>query len=295
MNNQHYSDVNLEKSGGRSSIAELLKKFRWKLACLVFLPLIVVGAPNFWIVFSGESCVYTNPEDLPFNEIGLVLAALPRSRNGKIKPLFQARMEAAARLYHKGKVKHLLLSGSGDNNGYDEPAEMRALAIELGVPESAMTLDHAGLRTLDSIARAKEVYGLTHFTIITNQYHTYRALFLSRHYRLHAVAFSAEKIPLKALASNLVREWLARVKAVLDVYLFHTPPKFLGPKIEIKITDTVGLHFIQSPSQSGRRLDKVEPERIFDHGRLFRNASSEKARYQRIAPDCARQCAVWFF
>jgi SanA protein len=142
-------------------------------------------------------------------------------------------MEAAARLYHNGKIKHLLLSGSGNNNGYDEPAEMQALAIKLGVPESAMTLDYSGFRTLDSIARAKEVYGLTHFTIITNQYHAYRALFLSRHYGLQAVAFSAEKVPLRALGGNLVREWLARVKAVLDIYVLHTPPTFLGPKIGI--------------------------------------------------------------
>lgn len=35
-----------------------------------------------------------------------------------------------------------------------------------GVPASAITLDYAGFRTLDSIVRAKEIFGQTRLTII---------------------------------------------------------------------------------------------------------------------------------
>jgi SanA protein len=136
-------------------------------------------------------------------------------------------MRAAARLYQSGKVRRLLLSGNShaDGDDFDEPAEMRAALLYLGVPESAITLDHASTRTLDSIVRAKEVFGLNHLTIITDDFHTYRALFLSNYYGLDAVAFSSLDIPFEESKKARVREWVARVKAVLDVYVLHTQPR----------------------------------------------------------------------
>ncbi len=178
-------------------------------------------AINVWILQSGKSRVFSNPDDLPVNDIGLVLAARPRLRTGRVSPYFVGRNEAAAKLYRAGKVKHLLLSGDSRADGYDEPIEMKAALSELGVPESAMTLDSSCTRTLDSIVRAKEVFGFNRLTIITDDFHTSRALFLSRYYGIDAVAFSSAEIPLKTSRGNRVREWLARVKAVLDVYVLH--------------------------------------------------------------------------
>ncbi|MBO0720782.1 MAG: YdcF family protein [Blastocatellia bacterium] len=208
----------------------------WKLALPCLLLLFVTAVVNLWIVLSSGSHVYNNEDKLPPNDVGLVLGATPRSRNRKIKPLFRARMEDAAQLYHSGKIKHLLLSGRRNTRGsYNEPAEMKSLGLELGVPESAMTLDYAGYRTLDSVVRAKEVYGLTRFTIITNDFHTYRALFLSKSNNIDAVAYYSEEFPLMQLGEEIPREWLARVKAVIDVYLLQKQPRVLGPRVEIKL------------------------------------------------------------
>jgi SanA protein len=218
------------------SISRFLKRNGWKLALSCLLILLLPAGINMWIVLSGLSSVYNETEKLPANDIGLVLGAVPRMRKSrKIMPLFRARMEDAARLYHSGKVKHLLLSGRRNNRGYNEPGEMKALALELGVPESAMTLDYSGFRTLDSIVRAKEVYGLTRFTIITNDFHTYRALFLSQCNKIDAVAFYSERFPVTTLGVEIPREWAARVKAVLDVYVLQKQPRVLGPRVEIKL------------------------------------------------------------
>jgi SanA protein len=219
------------------SFLRLLRRNRWRLACLCLLVFLMPAGINLWIVLSGGSRVFNDAEKLPANDVGLVLGAVPRFKSRKIKPLFRARMEDAARLYHSGKVKHLLLSGRRNNRGYNEPAEMKTLALELGVPESAMTLDYAGFRTLDSIIRAKEVYGLTRFTIITNDFHTYRALFLSKGNNIDAVAFYSERFPLTKLGDEISREWLARVKAVIDVYILRKRPRTLGPRVEIKLAD----------------------------------------------------------
>ncbi len=188
---------------------------------------------NFWILRVNRSRVISKIDELPANEIGLVLGAVPRDKKGNIKHLFRIRVEDAAQLYHCGKVKHLIMSGRGNHMGLDEPGEMKDLAVELGVPESAITLDRYSFRTLDSIVRAKEVYGLTKFTIITNDFHTCRALFLSEYYGIDSVAYHSIKTPYSISRANLIREWLARVKAVLDVYILRTRPKLLGPRIEI--------------------------------------------------------------
>jgi SanA protein len=144
-------------------------------------------------------------------------------------------MRAAAALYHAGKVKHLLLSGDNGRRSYDEPTEMRRALMELGVPEAATTLDYAGFRTLDSIVRARAVFGQRAVTIISDDFHLQRAIFIGRSYGLDPIAFCAEPVPLAYSRRARWREYGARIKAVLDVYVLRTGPKYLGPPVEIRI------------------------------------------------------------
>jgi vancomycin permeability regulator SanA len=88
----------------------------------------------------------------------------------------QARLDLAAQLYARGLVDHLLLSGDGRSRFYDEPATMRAYLLERGVPESAMTVDAAGLDTFASCRRAREEYGWRELVVVSQQYHLPRAI-----------------------------------------------------------------------------------------------------------------------
>ena len=104
---------------------------------------------------------------------------------------------------------------------------MKQALLEKGVPESAMTLDYAGFRTLDSIVRAKEVFQLENCLIITQQYHAVRALYIARKIDLQAIAFAAEDIEIKSVRQkNHLREKFARILAWLDMNILHTAPKF---------------------------------------------------------------------
>ncbi len=89
---------------------------------------------------------------------------------------------------------------------------------------------YAGFRTLDSIVRAKEVFDTNHFVIITQQFHCERALFIADHYNINATCL-AVKEPRRGIASFKirVREVFARVKAMIDLFILHVQPKFLGP------------------------------------------------------------------
>jgi SanA protein len=204
------------------------------LCCCLF----VIGplfALNSWVVKAGDGRIYTRLDEIPVRDVGLVLGTSPRLGSGRVNAHFQTRIEAAAALYHARKVKHLLLSGDNGRRGYDEPTEMRGALLALGVPESATTLDYAGFRTLDSVVRARAVFGQRAVTIISDDFHVQRAIFLGRSSGLDPIAFCAEPVPLAYSRSVRWREYGARIKAVLDIYLLHTSPKYFGPPVEIRI------------------------------------------------------------
>ncbi len=213
-----------------------LRKFF--LIGLISVALATVGvlALNEWIVRSTRAAVFTDMNALPPNDVALVLGTGKLLRgSGKINPHFRKRVEAAAALYHAGKVKHLLLSGDNHIAGYDEPTDMAEALMALNVPPSAMTLDYAGFRTLDSVVRAKKVFGQSQVTIVTDDFHAARSVFLARHEGLNAVAFCSAKVSTRFSARSRVREVGARVKAALDVHVLNTKPHFLGEPVEIEI------------------------------------------------------------
>ena len=94
-------------------------------------------------------------------------------------------------------------------------------------------MDYAGFRTLDSVVRAKEIFGLNEFTIISQKFHNERAIYLAKHNNIKAIGFSAKDISGRYGLKTKMRESIARTKAFLDI-VFMVKPKFLGKKIEIK-------------------------------------------------------------
>ncbi len=192
----------------------------------------IFGA-HWWIQRGASRYVIGQMANLPRNHVGLVLGTSAYGKGHRRNPHFANRIAAAANLFHTGLVKQLLLSGDNGTRGYDEPADMERALLSLGLRPCRLTRDDAGFRTLDSVVRAKEVFGLRRVTIITDRFHCYRAVFLARHFGLAAVAYPSEEVSVEHSLKSRVREWLADVKACLDVYILHTRPKFLGRPIMI--------------------------------------------------------------
>ena len=94
-------------------------------------------------------------------------------------------------------------------------------------------MDYAGFRTLDSMVRAKAIFGLEDVTIISQKFHNERAIYLAEKKGLHAIGFNADGISLNQGLKVQIREYFARVKVFIDLAL-NTQPKFFGEKIEIK-------------------------------------------------------------
>lgn len=208
----------------------LLKRLLRIGLLLFFVGTLVVLGCNTWVVQSTQGNVLTDYTLLPDSGVALVLGTSHRLSDGSPNPFFHNRMITAANLYKEGKINRFIVSGDNRTRYYNEPLEMQKALIKLGVPEAAITLDYAGLRTLDSIVRCKEIFGQSNITIITQPFHSYRALFISDFYDVNAVALVANEPNPETGIRVYLREYLARTKAILDLYVLRTTPRHLGNK-----------------------------------------------------------------
>ncbi|NLS11360.1 DUF218 domain-containing protein [Vibrio sp. SM6] len=180
------------------------------------------------IALQTRDQIATNTSTLPEFDVAVVLGT-SKYIGKQLNSYYSHRIDAAIALYQQGKVGHFLLSGDNAHRSYNEPWTMKRDLLRAEVPESSIHLDYAGFRTLDSIVRAKKIFATDDFLIITQRFHCERALFIANAYDINARCL-AVKGPDKANWSMTLREVLARVKAVLDLYIMNTQPKFLGPQ-----------------------------------------------------------------
>lgn len=191
----------------------------------------LVVSADFTCKTATTGHIFTTVENVPANDVGLVLGAARLTTRGNPNLHFNRRIEAAVALYRAGKVRHLLVSGDNHSASYDEPTDMRNALIAAGVPAAVITCDYAGFRTLDSVVRAKDVFSLQHCTIISEAYHCPRAVWIARQHGLDAVAFAAPNVTGKRwLWRANIREQFARTWCAIDLYVLHRAPHFTGPK-----------------------------------------------------------------
>lgn len=201
------------------------------VAIVLTPPLLValgVAACSAWITAESWGKLHDDPAALPPHAVALVLGTSDRLPGGGPNLFFRHRMEAAARLYHAGAVRHILVSGDNRSPYYNEPRRMQTALLALDVPTEAITLDYAGLRTLDSVVRAREIFGQEAVVIVTQRFHNRRAVFLANRLGLEAVGFNADPVRFPNGIRPRIRELLARCKAVLDVTVLGTRPHYLG-------------------------------------------------------------------
>ena len=190
----------------------------WAAAALIAALEAVLTAN--WLVGKTSARIYSSANDIPAREVGMVLGA-PEFSNGRPSPILAGRLQAAAELYHTGKVKTLVVSGaSRPEEFYDEISAMTRGLAALGVPDDAIVCDGKGLRTLDSILRMRDVFGYDDFITISQRTHLERALYLADHHGVSTIGFEAGILPGQypdEWLRSAIRAPLSNVKAILDV------------------------------------------------------------------------------
>jgi SanA protein len=142
-------------------------------------------------------------------------------------------MKAAARLYDKKIISRIILSGDNRENNYNEPRQMKKALLALGLPDSSLVLDYAGLRTFDSMVRCKEIFGQDSVIVVSQEFHNARAIFIGRKQGMKVFGYNADKVTTQNTTAMRLREFFSRIKCVLDLYLLDTRPRHLGERINI--------------------------------------------------------------
>ena len=175
---------------------------------------------NVWVYALTNGRTYTRISKIPPRETALVLGTSPKMKSGVSNPYFTSRMDAAALLYHHGKIKKIIVSGE-KSPGYDEPFAMKNyLVYQEGVPESIIIEDPKGFKTQSSISNCKNIYQQNDVIIVSQGFHNLRALFYARNNDMNALGFDAQDVlSNQSYYRNQSREFLARVVAVV-YYVF---------------------------------------------------------------------------
>ena len=169
---------------------------------------------------------------MPKARVGLVFGTSARI-NGLENLYFRYRIDATAKLWKAGKLKTVIVSGDNSSKYYNEPGKMKQALIERGIPAERIVCDFAGLRTLDSVVRAKEIFGLNSIVFISQRFQNERAIYLAKANGIDAYGFNARDVVSHAGIKTKVREIGARVLMWMDVHLLGTRPHFLGNKIQL--------------------------------------------------------------
>ena len=213
------------------------KQIKISLLILVLL----IGALGLGVKYNNDHIaktaspfIYSNIQTLPTKKAAVVLGTSKYLSGGYINGFYDSRIKAAVALFKAGKVKAIIVSGDNRKKNYDEPTTMRDDLIASGVPSQYITLDYAGFRTLDSIVRAKQIFDLEDYILVSQKFHLERAIYLAHANKQKVIGYRAKDVQSANWTKKMEqRELLARAKAFLDIHVLRTKPKFYGRKVKV--------------------------------------------------------------
>ncbi len=215
------------------NIRKLLHRYRWH--CIVLGMVLLAGfipyLSSLYVQLITTRWRYETTQQVPLEPVAIVFGAGVWA-DGTPTPMLADRISAAAELYRLGRVQKLLMTGDNSTTYYDEVTAMKRYAIDLGVPDAAITLDYAGFSTYESCYRARDIFGIKKAVLVTQRFHLPRAVYTCRQLGVDAVGLATPDWEIyghKRIYYYTLREMLASVKALLEVHVLRPLPTFLGP------------------------------------------------------------------
>lgn len=201
-------------------------------AVLAALAAGTVFVPDIIVVSSAKDRIITADEAAELENTDCVLVLGAGVRNGSPTPMLRDRLITGISLYESGAAPKIIMSGDHGREDYDEVNVMKSYAVENGVPDGDVFMDHAGFSTYDSVYRAKAVFEADSIIIVTQKYHLYRALYIAERLGVNAVGVAADLDDYSGQLKRDLREIAARDKDFFSC-LFKPEPKYLGEKIPV--------------------------------------------------------------
>lgn len=209
-----------------------LKRMFWASSVVIGGFVISIIVCYLFVVGNASGRTFDEVDAVPHNRYGMLLATSPINLSGERNYYFDNRITAAVELYRAGKIDTIIASGGNyvgtHKYGCDEPAAIRDSLVAKGIPVDRIILDYEGVRTLNSVVKAKEVYKIDTLTFISQKFHNERAIYQADHYGLYTIGYNAPPSHIiKYRIKNTLREFLARPKMFLDL-TFGIKPKFIN-------------------------------------------------------------------
>lgn len=192
----------------------------------------IVVYANLTAIWSARGRIFTDVKAMPPVKVGLVFGTSDKVA-GRENLYFRYRIDAAEEVWKAGRLETIIVSGDNRSQYYNEPEKMKAALVARGLPADRIVCDYAGLRTLDSVVRAKEIFGADPVLFISQRFQNERAIYLAKAHDIQAYGFAAQDVQSQQGIRTKMREIGARVKMWLDVHFLNTRPRHLGDKVEL--------------------------------------------------------------
>ncbi|HVJ45258.1 MAG TPA: ElyC/SanA/YdcF family protein [Luteolibacter sp.] len=192
----------------------------------------IVVYANLTAIWSARGRIFTDVKTLPPVKVGLVFGTSDKVA-GRENLYFRYRIDAAEEVWKAGKLETIIVSGDNRSKYYNEPEKMKAALVARGLPADRIVCDYAGLRTLDSVVRAKEIFGADPVLFISQRFQNERAIYLADAHGIEAYGFASQDVQSQQGVKTKMREIAARVQMWLDVHFLNTRPRHLGEKVEL--------------------------------------------------------------
>jgi len=200
--------------------------YLWAIAIVLLFALACIAVP-IMMRLAVKPFTYASFQDVPVTEVAIVLGA--SVVDGKPSPILAARADMAIQLFEAGKVSKILVTGDNGELTHDEVTPVRKYLTDAGIPDDDIFLDHAGFDTYSSMYRARTVFDASSATIVTQDFHLPRALYIARHLGITAYGVAADG---QGTPYDYMREVPASDKALWDL-LTARSPKFLGTQFPL--------------------------------------------------------------
>lgn len=208
------------------------KKVRITIITSIILLVVIVWIADYTINKTTNNFIYQDVNKIPYNKVGLLLGTSKLLSSGIPNQYFEKRIKATVELYQAHKIDKIVISGDNSKKDYNEPLDMKNELVANGIPDSVIYLDYAGFRTFDSAIRMYKIFGQRKFTIISQDFHNRRAIYIANHKKMETIGYDAADVDAYNGFKTKLREKFARVKVFIDLF-FKIEPKFLGEKITI--------------------------------------------------------------
>ena len=208
------------------------KKFlRAFFVLCVFGALVVAGLNIHMISYSDK---YTlSPQDASLLEdVDCIMVLGCGVWDGAPSPLLEDRLKRGVEIFDLGAAPKILMSGDHGQEDYDEVNVMKQYALDAGIDETDIFMDHAGFSTYESMYRAVEIFGVKKMIIVTQKYHLSRAVYIANKLGIEAYGVASDYRSFSGQFSRDCREVLARVKDI-GTTIFKPLPTYLGEAIPI--------------------------------------------------------------